>query len=91
VSKDPSIRREDLSPDEEKLGIEFYTTGKVDGGRDALRRVRSALESIHIPLEYEGYLPDGWKEAMTHVWKTLETLEEKYQDPSFITGKESQE
>ena len=89
MSDNPSIRREDLSPDQEKLGIEFYTAGKVDGGRDALRRVRSTLEGIEIPMEYEGYLPDGWKEAMSHVWKTLEILEEKYEDPGFITGKEA--
>ncbi len=88
MSELPFSHREPLSPHEEKLGIEFYTAGKVDGGREALRRVRDALENMALPEEYKGYLPDGWKEAMTHVWKTLETLEEKYQDPSFITGKE---
>ena len=89
MSDNPSIRREDLSPDEEKLGIEFYTAGKVDGGRDALRRIRAALKANEIPMEYEGHLPAGWKEAMAQVWKTLEILEEKYEDPSFITGKEA--
>ena len=87
MSDMPSIRRDDLSPDEEKLGIEFYSAGKVDGGRDALRRVRASIEAIEIPHEFEGYLPEGWKEAMTHVWTAIEDLEEKYQDPFFITGK----
>jgi hypothetical protein len=44
----PFSHREPLSPEEEKLGIEFYTAGKVDGGREALRRVRDALEAIQI-------------------------------------------
>ena len=87
MSDIPVIRRDNLSPDEEKLGIEFYSAGKVDGGRDALRRVRDSLESIEIPHEFEGYLPDGWKEAMTHVWTAIEDLEVRYQDPTFITGK----
>jgi hypothetical protein len=88
VSDLPISLRDNLSPDEEKLGIEFYTAGKVDGGREALRRVRDALESIHIPDEFKGYLPEGWETAMGEVWRVMENLEEKYQDPFFVAGLE---
>ena len=82
----PLSHRKDLSPDEEKLGIEFYTAGKVDGGRDTLRRVHEALESIHIPDEFKGYLPEGWETAMGEVWRVLGNLEEKYKDPFYVAG-----
>ena len=82
----PSIRKDSLTPEEEKLGIEFYTAGKVDGGREALRRLRDLIEKIEVPHEYEGYLPDGWKNALTEVWHVFEDLEKKYEDPNFITG-----
>lgn len=82
----PFSHRDNLSPEQEKLGIEFYTAGKVDGGRDTLRRVREALEAIHIPDEFKGYLPEGWENAMGEVWRVLGDLEEKYQDPFYVAG-----
>ncbi|MHC4470490.1 MAG: hypothetical protein ACYS99_05945 [Planctomycetota bacterium] len=82
----PFSHREPLSPEEEKLGIEFYTAGKVDGGREALRRVRDALEAIQIPHEYQGYLPEGWEAATKEVWGVIADLEEKYQDPFWVVG-----
>ena len=82
----PFTHRDQLTPDEEKLGIEFYTAGKVDGGREALRRIREDLEHIELPEELKGYLPEGWEPAMAEVWRVVERLEEKYQDPFFVTG-----
>ena len=84
----PFTPRESLSPEEEKLGIEFYTAGKVDGGREALRRVREALEAVELPHEFQGYLPEGWEPAMKEVWRVVEGLEKKYQDPFFVAGLE---
>ena len=86
MTESPFTRREPLSPEQEKLGIEFYTAGKVDGGRETLRRIRTSLEKVQIPHEFEGYLPEGWKSAMGEVWHILEDLEQKYQDPLFVAG-----
>jgi hypothetical protein len=82
----PFSHRQPLKPEEEKLGIEFYTAGKVDGGRETLRRVRDALEKIELPDEYKGYLPDGWEPAMAEVWRTIEKMEALYQDPFYVAG-----
>jgi hypothetical protein len=88
VANLPFAHRDNLSPDEEKLGIEFYTAGKVDGGRDTLRRIRGELEKIELPEEFKGYLPEGWENAMGEVWRVLGGLEEKYQDPFYVAGLE---
>jgi len=74
----PSIRKDSLTPEEEKLGIEFYTAGKVDGGREALRRLREMIQKIEIP--------EGWKGALAEVWHVFEDLEKKYEDPDFVSG-----
>lgn len=91
MSESPFTRREPLSPAEEKLGIEFYTAGKVDGARETLRRIRTSLEKIGIPKEFEGYLPEGWQNAMGEVWAVLNDLDEKYRDPFFVAGLERPE
>jgi hypothetical protein len=85
VSDNPSIRREDLTPEQEQMGIEFYTSGKVDGAREALRKIRAQVEAIEVPHEFEGYLPEGWKQAMTQVWRVVEDLEKLYEDPRNIS------
>lgn len=82
----PISHRENLTPDEEKLGIEYYTAGKVDGGREALRRMREAMDKIDLPHEFKGYLPEGWDHALKECWRVLEDLEEKYKDPFFVAG-----
>ena len=87
----PFSHREPLSPEDERLGIEFYTAGKVDGGREAIRRVRDALEKMEIPHEFKGYLPEGWEQAMKQVWGVIGDLEEKYQDPFWVVGMERPE
>ena len=87
----PIASRDNLSPEEEKLGIEFYTAGKVDGGREALRRFKEDLEKIELPDEYKGYRPPGWEEAMKEVWRVLNELDENYQDPFFVTGQSAPE
>ena len=85
MSDTPSIRRDGLTPDQEQIGIEFYTSGKIDGARESLRKLRAKIEAIELPKEFEGYLPEGWKQAMSEVWRTIEDLEKLYEDPRNIS------
>jgi hypothetical protein len=84
----PFAHRENLSPEDEKIGIEFYTAGKVDGGRETLRRITDALDHIELPDEFKGYLPEGWDQCKTEVMRVLSDIEEKYKDPFFVTGQD---